>query len=253
MIDLHSHILPGIDDGAATLEEALAMARIAVDDGIRVIAATPHSPESDAGQRYSVELVQQRAAELREALSGAAIPLEVVVGTEIHICSDIVDGLEQGTLLPYAGTRTVLLELPYRDLPPLVEHQIIHLQEAGYQVLVAHPERHPMIQRNLACLAPFADQGVLFQVTAEALTGQQGLQRQQVAEQLLVRGFGHILATDAHGTSVRAKRAPLMRAAGSAAAQLIGPAAANRLVTGTPAAILKGALFQPTQQQGHRM
>jgi protein-tyrosine phosphatase len=237
MIDLHSHILYGLDDGTGTLEEALAFGRYAAADGIRVIAATPHSPGSTACRNYDPVTIQQRLDILNAALAAEDVPLEVVAGTEIYYDGDVLDRLKKGALLPYAHSQTILLELPHGAIPPLLDTVLFNLQIAGYRIVLAHPERLPDVQHDPNRLLPLITRGVLMQLTAAALTGEQGARLQAIAETLLTHGMVHLLASDAHGLPPR--RPPALSAALARAAELIGPAAANGLVTTTPAAILQ--------------
>ncbi|HEU5104028.1 MAG TPA: CpsB/CapC family capsule biosynthesis tyrosine phosphatase, partial [Roseiflexaceae bacterium] len=141
MIDLHSHILSDMDDGALTLAESLAMAQLAATSGTRVLAATPHSPGSTACRHYAPELVRARIDELNAALAAEGIPLDVVPGTEICYAPDIVERLKRGELLTYGRGRSLLLELDRNHLPPGFENALFNLQIAGYRVVLAHPER----------------------------------------------------------------------------------------------------------------
>jgi protein-tyrosine phosphatase len=236
MVDLHSHILYGLDDGAATLEEALAMCRMAAADGIRVLAATPHSPASGASRSYDPALIRERIAELRAALSAEGTTLEIVAGTEIRYDADLVEQLRRGALLPYADSHTVLLEMSHSAPPALIEQAIFAVQAAGYRVVLTHPERIAAVQQNPNTLLPLAERGALMQLTAAALTGEQGERLQATAEALLTHGMAHVLASDAHGTPPR--RAPVLSAARDRAAVLLGAEAAAALVSATPAAIL---------------
>ena len=238
MIDLHSHILHGLDDGARTLEESIEMARLAAADGIRVLAATPHSPASTASVHYSAHLVQEGAARLRAALSQAAIALEIITGTEITYVADIPGKLERGALLTYSGSRALLLEPPFSGLPSGLELLLFNLQIAGYRVILAHPERLPDVQSDPNRLIPLIEHGMLIQVTGQALSGGQGAHLRSVAETLLLHGMVHILASDAHGISPR--RQPLLSPARDHAAALIGAEAALTLVDTTPRAVLDG-------------
>lgn len=236
MIDLHSHILYDIDDGARTLDEALAMAELAARDGIRVIAATPHTPGSSACRSYEPGLIRERVAELNARLVAAQLPLEVVPGSEIFYTPSIVERLQRGQLLPYGTSHTILLELVSAEIPSAFENTLFNLQVAGYRVVLAHPERITQVQRNPNRLVPLIERGVLMQLTAEALLGGQGDRLRAAAETLLTHGMAHLLASDAHGTPPR--RTPLLKAARDRAAALIGPAAAEALVATTPAALL---------------
>jgi protein-tyrosine phosphatase len=239
MIDIHSHILHGLDDGAATLEEALAMCRMAAADGIQVIAATPHSPASRAGSNYDPALIHERIAELRAALAAEGTTLEIVAGTEIYYDARIVEQLRRGALLPYAGSHTVLLELSHSAPPPLIEQAVFAVQAAGYRVVLTHPERIAAVQQNPNTLLPLAERGALMQLTGAALTGEQGERLQATAEALLIHGMAHVLASDAHGMPPR--RAPVLWAAHARAAMLVGVQAADTLVLATPTAILHDA------------
>jgi protein-tyrosine phosphatase len=239
MVDLHSHILPGLDDGAATLEEALALGRMAAADGIRTIAATPHSPASTLSRRYDPTLIREQVVGLNAALAAEGIDLAIVAGTEICYDSDMVGQLRRGALLPYGASRAVLLELPHDILPPALDQALFALQVAGYRVVLAHPERIAAVQRDPNVLLPLIERGALIQLTAEALTGGQGQRLRAAAETLLAHSMAHLLASDAHGTPPR--RSPILSTARDRAAALLGPDAAAALVAATPAAILHDA------------
>lgn len=248
MIDLHTHILHEIDDGATSLEMALAMAKVAVGDGITTIAATPHGLSyTGVSRRYSVALLKTRLDELRAALEYAEIPLEVVAGTELLYDGDLPARLKAGELLPYGSSRAVLMEFPNNVVPATLEQGIFALQLAGYRVLVAHPERIKAVQDDPNLLIPLIERGALMQLTAETLTGGQGRRMQRIAETLLTHGMIHVLASDAHGQHVN--RLPLLSAARQRAAELVGEAAAAALVQHTPAAILADSPLDPSPPQ----
>jgi protein-tyrosine phosphatase len=238
MIDLHSHILYDMDDGAQTLAESLAMARMAAADGTRVLAATPHSPLSSGSRHYDLALIRARVDQINAALADEQIALELVAGTEICYDSAVVERLKRGELLTYGHTRSILLELARNTMPPLLENTLFNIQVASYRVVLAHPERIVEVQQDPNRLLPLIERGVLMQITAAALLGGQGERLQIAAETLLTHGMAHILASDAHGLPPR--RPPLLAAARDRAAALIGQAAATALVTTNPAAVLHG-------------
>lgn len=238
MVDLHSHILYDLDDGAVTLEESLAMARMAAADGVRVIAATPHSPGSVASRHYDPAMIRERMDVLNAALTDARVPIEVVAGTEIYCDGNVLDRLARGALLTYGRSRTILLELAHNTFPPLFDMLLFTIQAAGYRVVLAHPERIIEVQHDPNRLLPLIERGVIMQVTTEALLGGQGQRLRATAETLLTHGMAHMLASDAHGLPPR--RPPLLTGARDRAAALIGPAAAAVLVTTNPAAVLHG-------------
>ncbi len=238
MIDLHSHILYDMDDGALTLAESLAMARMAAADGTRLLVATPHSPGSSGCRHYGSALIRARVGEINAALAAEQIALELVAGTEICYDSNVVERLKRGELLTYGHSRAILLELSHNTMPPMLENTLFNLQIAGYRVVLAHPERIVEVQQDPNRLLPLIERGVLMQITAAALLGQQGERLRTTAETLTSHGMTHILASDTHGLPPR--RPPLLAAARDRAATLIGLAAATTLVTSNPAAVLYG-------------
>ena len=239
MIDLHSHILYGLDDGAATLDESLAMCRMAAADGIAIIAATPHSPASSAGHFYNTVLLRERLAEISAALAAEGSALEIIAGTEIRYSAEMTDQLRRGALLSYAASQTILLEVANNAPAPIIERAVFAAQAAGYRVILTHPERCVAVQRDPNTLLPLVERGALMQLTAAALTGDQGEGLRATAEALLTHGMAQLLASDAHGLPPR--RPPILSTARARAAALVGDQAADALVSATPAAILSGA------------
>ena len=236
MIDLHSHILFDLDDGAQSIHESLAMAQMAAEDGVRTIAATPHSPESTASRTYDPRVIRERLSALNDALAAEGLPIEVVGGTEIVYDVGMVERLQRGQLLTYGRSRAILLELSHNSIPPSLDSAIFNLQVAGYRIVLAHPERIIEVQQSPNRLLPLIERGVLMQITAEALLGKQGDRLRATAETLVRHAMAHLLASDAHGVPPR--RAPRLAAARDRAAELIGMEAAAAMVTTTPAAIL---------------
>jgi protein-tyrosine phosphatase len=245
LIDLHTHILHDLDDGARTLEDALEMARAAVAEGVRVMAATPHGSSSNSWNqsRYSVPLLRERLAELRAALAEAGLALEVVPGTELYGEPGVVERLRAGELLAYEGVRALLLEFPLNIARGAAEQLIFALQLEGYRVVVAHPERYRFVQDDPNVLLPLVERGALMQLTGDALLGRQGERLRHLAEQLLAHGLIQLIASDAHGPHF--DRLPNLGAARARAAELVGPAAAQALTETVPAAILRGAPLLP--------
>jgi len=243
MIDIHSHILYDIDDGAVTLAESLAMARMAAADGTRVLVATPHGPGSSVSRNYDPALIHARIAEINAALTTEQVALEIVSGTEIAYEADVLERLKRGELLTYGQSRTILLELAHNTMPPMLENTLFNLQISGYRVVLAHHERIVEVQQDPNRLLPLIERGVLMQLTAAALLGQQGERLQTVATTLLTHGMAHILASDTHGLPPR--RPPLLAAARDHAATLIGQAAATALVENNPAAVVYGQPLRP--------
>jgi protein-tyrosine phosphatase len=235
MIDLHSHILPNFDDGARSIEDALLIAKTALEDGITTMAATPHGL-SDFNPRYSARLLRERLAELQAALAAADLALNVVSGTELF-CDDALPAqLAAGEQLCYSDGQTVLLEFPSAAVRLTLERMLFSLQSAGYRVLIAHPERLRIVQDDPNVLIPLIERGALMQLTADALTGEQGGSLQRTAETLVRHQMIHVIASDAHGPHMR--RMPVLSKAARRAASLLGEIAAIRLTQATPLALL---------------
>lgn len=233
MIDLHSHILPGLDDGAPDLRTALVMASMAVRDGIRHCVCTPHIVP---GIHNNTTLgISARVAGLRKALLQANIPLTLSVGAEIHLAPNLMIGLCNGSLPPLGTGRAVLLELPATAVPPQLPAFLARLLEAGYRPVIAHPERMRWIESRFAMLAAMHRQGVAMQVTAGSLLNQFGKRANYWAECMLEHGLVDVIASDAHDPVVRP---PLLSAARERAAFWVGEAASFAMVDTTPAALL---------------
>jgi protein-tyrosine phosphatase len=200
VIDLHSHILPGIDDGPATMESSLDLARAAVAAGTDTILATPHindDPSIDPA-RIAAALV-----ELRAALAAAEIPLEVLPGGEIAIWR-LID-LDDDTLraLALGGGPYLLVESPFSPVIGDFEPMVLDLHRRGHRVLLAHPERCPAFQKTPARLDGLVGAGALVQITAGSMTGDFGSTVRRFTVSILRQGFAHVVASDAHDTERR--------------------------------------------------
>jgi protein-tyrosine phosphatase len=194
VIDLHCHLLPGIDDGPRDMRMALAVAQLQVDAGVETVAATPHvSWDLPTG----AEAIASGVDAVRAELAARRIPLHVVTGGEIdvHRAAELTD--DELRALALGGGPWLLLEAPLQTGMPL-EPVAFELIERGHRVLIAHPERSPLLQRDPAALRRLADAGALTQVTAGSLTGRFGRTVQRYAEALLEDGLVHTVASDAH-------------------------------------------------------
>ncbi len=236
MIDLHSHILPGVDDGAATMHDAVAMLEIAESDGTEIMVATPHVPLPQ-GDPLLPEEILRRVLDLNAVARDHGIPLEVMAGSEIRCEPSIVEALQQGELLSLNGSPYVLLELPlFGDWPVHVRSTIYDLQLAGYMPVLAHVERYPAVQRDPNLLADLIATGVLLQVNASSIVpGREG-QETAAARRLLDARMVHLIASDAHSPK---SRAPRLHAAFNRVAEMTDAdyaawiqQAANEVITG---------------------
>jgi len=237
VIDLHSHILPGLDDGPATQEAALAMARVAVEAGIRTIVATPHINSSYPVRPQEVPVA---VAALNLALVRNELELQVVAGGEIavprllELAPSELEGLRLGRG-PY-----LLIESPLGQSTPHVDTVILNTCSAGYGVVLAHPERAPAYQRDLDRLAALVEAGVLCSITAGSLSGRFGDTVRRFTLRMFAEGLVHNVASDAHDH----RRRPPTLLGGFEAAEPDLPgilAQAEWYTERAPAAILAGA------------
>lgn len=202
MFDLHCHILPGIDDGANTIEDSIAMARIAVEEGITHILATPHHMNRNWINEKSdvIKLVQQVQAEIdRED-----IPLTLFAGQEVRIYGELLKDIEKDTILFTDEMKQyVLIEFPTETIPTFTERLFYDLQLHGKTPVIVHPERNKVIQESPNKLKKLIDHGALSQVTAASYTGALGKKIKKLSNQLIEANLVHILASDAHNVTNR--------------------------------------------------
>jgi protein-tyrosine phosphatase len=238
MIDLHSHILPGIDDGADGLETSLAMARASVAEGVTTLACTPHIlPGLYHNSGPDIRLAVQQ---LQQELDARAIPLRLVTGADNHVIPDFVAALRRGHLLSLADSRYVLVEPPHHSAPPRLGDLLFSIMTAGYVPVVTHPERLTWIETHYDFIVDLSRRGVWMQITAGALTGSFGRRAKYWGERMLCEGFVHILATDTHDME---SRPPILSQGYACAARLVGDAEAERLVQARPLAIVENRLL----------
>lgn len=233
MIDLHCHMLPGVDDGAADLAVSLEMARIAVADGISTVVCTPHIlPTVYDNSGPTICLAVSR---LQAALTQAKIPLHVLPGADVHIAPDLVEGLRSGRLLSVAGSRYLLFEPPHHVLPPRLQDCVFGLMTAGYVPILTHPERLTWIEQHYDVIQQLASKGMLMQITGGSVTGRFGRRARHWAERMLDDGLVDLLATDAHDTRARP---PRLSEARQLVVERCGDEEATKMVLARPQAIL---------------
>jgi protein-tyrosine phosphatase len=234
MIDLHCHLLPGIDDGAEDLDTALAMARIAVQDGIQRIACTPHIyPGMYDNDSRGILAARQS---LQERLDQEGIGLQLGYGADTHLVPEMLAGLRDGRIPTLNGGRYFLLEPPHHVAPPQFKMLVFNTLAAGYTPLITHPERLTWAEAHYEDFVELANEGAWIQVTAGALTGRFGRAARYLAEQMLDDGIVHVIATDAHNTR---SRAPLLAEGREAAEAWVGAQEAARMVEERPLAVFE--------------
>jgi len=231
-IDIHTHILPALDDGAANLKEAVEMARIAAADGTTHLFATPH--HRDFGPLPQQD-VNRRVAELQTNLDSEGIPLTLIPGYEVRLYETMLEDWDDNLAGPLGHSRYVLAEPLFHHYDKQTDAMLFELFDRGYIPIMAHPERIRPIQENLSLIEPFLARGGLTQITANSLVYKRDWRANQTAQTMLRHGMGHIIASDAHKPY---RRKPVLSAAKEAAAALVGQAQAEAMVSTHPLAVV---------------
>lgn len=233
MLDLHHHLLPGIDDGATDLAMALEMARMAVADGIGTVACTPHIyPGLYDNDRAGIVAA---IARLQDALDQAGIPLCLVEGADVHLDPGLVEGIRGGRIPTLAGSRYLLLEPPHHVAPPNFEGVVFELMATGLVPVITHPERLSWVEDHYDLFVRLSRRGAWMQITAGALTGRFGRRVKYWSERFVDEGHCMVLATDAHHPQ---RRPPLLAEAREAVAARLGAEEALHMVQTRPAGIV---------------
>lgn len=240
MIDLHSHILPGLDDGSPDLATSIEMARMAVADGITHMACTPHVVpglyDNDAATIIS------RISMLDRALAEAGVNLRLFAGADVHIAPDLPEKLAAGTVPTLNGGRYFLFEPPHHILPPKIEELVSRLCAVGLVPILTHPERLTWIGSNYHVVENLNALGCLIQLTADSITGHFGKTALYYSERLIDERRVDIIASDCHG--IRSRR-PLLSPAREALQKRVGSDEAERMILTRPAAILANRALDP--------
>jgi protein-tyrosine phosphatase len=232
MVDIHSHILPDIDDGARSWEVAVQMCRMAAQDGIEHIVATPHANHEYPYRR------KQFASMLEELQTKIEPKIGLSLGCDFHFSFENLEELirDPGTYT-IGKTPYLLVEFSNFSIPPGISSKLQELMDWGLRPIVTHPERNPLLQRAPERVLHWVECGCILQVTASAFTGRWGKRAQASAEWLLRKDAVHVLATDAHGLN---SRPPVLSAGRDAVANLCGQEMADMLVAHNPKAIVNG-------------
>lgn len=240
MIDLHSHILPDLDDGSNSLQESLVMARMAVESGVTAMAATPHCSHGGAREVYEAWKL------LRLALKENSIPLKLYPGMEIFGTEDTLRLLREGQLFTLNGSHYPLIEFSFRSDAEEETRILRSLCKAGLRPIVAHPERYTYVQYDPEIINRWYRMGCLLQVNRGSLLGRFGTRAQDMAVELVERNFAALVASDAHSPQMRT---PWMEDIRKLLSQEFSPACARRLLLENPGNILKDAPITPAEPE----
>lgn len=245
MVDLHHHLLPGIDDGSPDLATSIEMARLAQNEGITHIVCTPH-----ASSRFSFDPVVNAAklSALRTALDEAGVRVNLGLGCDFHVSYDnIQDALAHPARYGINGGEYLLVELADYSISPNMQEAFYELRLGGLTPILTHPERNPTLQRDPDRLLPWLRDGLLLQVTAGSVTGEMGRTAQKLAHRLLEKHWVHFLATDAHNMR---SRPPHMRKAYETVARKYGEAYAAMLCLQNPLSVFEGRPLGEQEMSG---
>ncbi|NPU92414.1 MAG: capsular biosynthesis protein [Gammaproteobacteria bacterium] len=238
MIDLHCHLLPGIDDGPRTMAESVELARMAVRNGITHAVVTPHI---HAGRWNNDRAgIERLTREFRQQLAQAGVPLQLGSAAEVRLDAEILPWVEQDRLPflgAYDGKRVLLLELPHSHIPLGAENLIAWLLQRNILPLIAHPERNKDVIRKPDKIRPLIEQGCLLQLTSGAIAGHFGKPAQQCAHQLLELEAVFVIASDAHNSGARP---PDLVCGRDAASAIVGAERAQKMVSTNPMQLVAG-------------
>jgi protein-tyrosine phosphatase len=240
MIDIHAHILPKLDDGPRDWDESLEMCRMAFDDGVRTIVATPHTLNG-VYSNNSVKIKEQSLF-LQELLHEKGIPLNIIPGSDVRIYPALTGLIEKGEALTVNDhKRYIILELPDLFPLPAVKQLILDLIGRGITPIISHPERVSQIQQDSSVIYELLEEGALSQVTAMSITGKFGKGIKGFVEKMLKYNMVHIIATDCHNVI---SRPPILSGAVEIAARIVGKEKALAMVTTTPQAVIEGRVIK---------
>lgn len=208
MIDLHCHILPGIDDGAGDVEIAVGMARMAWNSGVGTIVATPHcNLPGDVRKNYISDSLARRYAKFRNVLRQQNIPLHVLPGSEVYWSEEVPALFRQGLLPTIADSRYLLVEFAFDTSCAEMDSALYVLSQLGVTPVIAHPERYFVVQQNPETVVPWFEKGYVIQLNKGTILGKMGRSAERTADYILQCGLAHVVASDAHSIS---RRTPYM-------------------------------------------
>lgn len=234
MVDIHSHILPEVDDGSHSLQESIEMCTTSFKDGIKVMVATPHAHDG-MHKTHDLAVLRQKIEELNRELNGSP---RIVIGSELRFTHEVVKQLcETRSAATIADGPYALIEFPHAMVPAGSEHLLFELLSHQITPIIAHPERNLMLMNEPERFYPLVENGALGQLDTGSITGQFGRKVQQAARIMLENGLIHFIASDCHNTR---NRLPGMSAAVASTAEIVGEEYARAIADDNPAAVVEG-------------
>ena len=243
MVDIHHHLLFGLDDGPKDFETSLAMAKMAAADGITHIVATPHA---NSRHPFDPAIIAERLSELRSALASEGVAITLGSGCDFHLSyENLQHAYREPHYFAINNLGYLLVELPDHSIPRQLDDAFYELRVAGVEPILTHPERNPVLQKDSSRMEEWLRQGMLVQVTTSSVLGQMGSVAERMAHRMLANRWVHFLATDAHNLK---HRPPQMRAACDLVAKKYGEAYAKRICVENPLAVFEGRALPPQDE-----
>ena len=200
MVDIHCHILPGVDDGADTPENALIMARMAAASGVDTIVATAHCNLPYGGEKnYFSPQFRKSFIDFVSAVKSAAIPVKILPGVEVFATPDLIEHLDNREIITLAGSRYLLVEFAFRENLRFIDSMLSQIAQYGLCPVIAHPERYHAVQKNPGAVGEWFERGYVIQLNKSSILGHFGRREKQTSEWILANGIAHVAASDAHG------------------------------------------------------
>lgn len=246
MIDLHCHILPGVDDGSSSEEESCRMARLAVESGVTAVCATPHCNVPGCFDNYRTEALEERFLCLARLLGERDIPLRLYAGMEVYVTPETPRHLLEGKLLTLGGSRYLLVEFGFEAPFSFAQRMLEEISAAGAVPVVAHPERYRFAQEDRGCLLRWIEAGWALQINKGSLFGRFGRRAARTAHWCLGEGCMHLIGSDAHSPY---RRTPWLEDARSYVAEYTAPEIADFLLEENPRHMLENAPIRPVLAQ----
>ena len=236
MTDIHAHILPGIDDGAPDMDAAIEMAAMAVESGVKTIVATPHCMDFAKRQNLWDSQLQAELSAFRRILTKEKIPLEILPGMEIFGTPQVPDLIRQGKMIGINNSDYMLIEFAFHNYASQATEILEQILALGKRPVIAHPERYIYVQKDPSILNMWTEMGCLMQINKGSLLGAFGNAEQQLAYELVDRGFAFCVASDAHSPM---RRTTWMKDVQRLLRQQFSPSAAQMLLETNPAKIIR--------------
>lgn len=233
MIDLHTHILPGVDDGSPSIDESLVMADMAVNSGVDTIVATSHGCSNNINIQRYWNAYQQ----LKDALEKRHIPLKLIAGMEIFLTEDVLEAIKSKSLLSINNTKYLLVEFDFEEEAWVAEYYLQILKEAGYHPIIAHPEWYHFMQRDPSLAYYWVQQDYILQANKDSILGRFGSNCQKLAVELLNHNLIQVVASDTHGIR---RRTPRMDGIQALLKNEFSPLCADMFLNENPRRIIQG-------------